>query len=197
MKTTTIGSYPRPSYLKIPDWFQNIDNTPIDWDRAWKLLGNQKDQLIKKACQEVIKEQETIGIDIITDGEARRENYVLYHCRHLKGINFSKLTKKAVRSGSYVSWFPTITSKITAGEIFLPKEWKMSQSFTKLPIKVTIPGPMTISDNVSNEHYSDLKTMGIDLGNAINIEIKRLVEAGCKYIQVDEPIFARKPTRGH
>ena len=69
----------------------------------------------------------------------------------------------------------------------------MSQSFTKLPIKVTIPGPMTISDNTSNEYYSDLKTMCIDLGNAINIEIKRLVDTGCKYIQVDEPLFARKP----
>ena len=63
MKTTTIGAYPRPSYLKIPDWFQNIDNTPIDWDRAWKLLENQKDKLIKKACQEVIKEQEKLGTD--------------------------------------------------------------------------------------------------------------------------------------
>ncbi len=128
MKTTTIGAYPRPSYLKIPDWFKNIDNTPIDWDRAWKLLGDQKDKLIKKACQEVINEQETAGID------------------------------------------------------------------TKLPIKITIPGPMTISDNTSNEHYSDSKTMGIDLGNAINTEIKRLVDAGCKYIQVDEPLFARKPS---
>ena len=194
MKTTTIGAYPRPSYLKMPDWFQNINNTPIDWDRAWKLLGNQKDKLIKKVCQEVIKEQETIRIDIITDGEVRRENYVLYHCRHLKGINFSKLTKKAARLGSYISWFPTITSKITAGESFLSKEWKISQSFTKLPIKITIPGPMTISDNTSNEYYSDSKTMGIDLGNAINTEIKRLVDIGCKYIQVDEPLFARKPS---
>jgi len=194
MKTTTIGSYPKPSYLKIPDWFQNKDNSPKDWKKAWSLLGNKKDELIKKACQEVIKEQETAGIDIITDGEVRRENYILYHCRHLKGIDFSKLTKKVVRSGSYVSWFPTITSKVIAGESFLPKEWKMSQSFTKLPIKMTIPGPMSISDNTSNEYYSDLKTMGIDLGNAINTEIKRLVDIGCKYIQVDEPLFARKPS---
>ena len=194
MKTTTIGSYPKPSYLKIPDWFQNIDNTPIDWERAWKLLGNKKEELIKKASQEVIREQETAGIDIITDGEVRRENYILYHCRHLKGIDFSKLTKKVVRSDTYVSWFPTITSKVIAGESFLPKEWKMSQSFTKLPIKMTIPGPMSISDNTSNEYYSDLKTMGIDLGNAINTEIKRLVDIGCKYIQVDEPLFARKPS---
>jgi len=194
MKTTTIGSYPKPSYLKIPDWFQNKDNSPKDWERAWSLLGNKKDELIKKAYQEIIKEQETAGIDIITDGEVRRENYILYHCRHLKGIDFSKLTKKTARSGSYVSWFPTITSKITAGESFLPIEWKMSQSFTKLPIKITIPGPMTISDNTSNEHYSDSKTMGIDLGNAINTDIKRLVYAGCRYIQVDEPLFARKPS---
>jgi len=194
MKTTTIGSYPKPSYLKIPDWFQNKDNSPKDWEKAWSLLGNKKDELIKKACQEIIKEQESAGIDIITDGEVRRENYILYHCRHLKGIDFDKLAKKTVRSGSYESWFPTITSKITAGESFLPKEWKMSQSFTKLPIKITIPGPMTINDNMVNEYYADSKTMGIDLGNAINTEIKRLVNAGCKYIQVDEPLFARKPS---
>jgi len=194
MKTTTIGSYPKPSYLKISDWFQSNDNSPEDWEKAWSLLGNKKDELIKKACQEVIKEQDKAGIDIITDGEVRRENYILYHCRHLKGIDFSKLIKKVVRSDSYESWFPTITSKVTAGESFLPKEWKMSQSFTKLPIKITIPGPMSISDNVSNEYYSNSKTMGIDLGNAIKSEIKRLVDIGCKYIQVDEPLFARKPS---
>ena len=194
MKTTTIGSYPKPSYLRIPDWFQNEDNSPKDWEKAWSLLGNKKDELIKKACQEIIKEQEAAGIDIITDGEVRRENYILYHCRHLKGIDFSKLTKKVVRSGSYVSWFPTITSKVVSGESFLSKEWKMSQSFTKCPVKITIPGPMSISDNISNEYYSDSKTMGIDLGNAINTEIKRLVDSGCRYIQVDEPLFARKPS---
>jgi len=194
MKTTTIGSYPKPSYLKIPDWFQSKDNSPKDWKKAWSLLGNKKDELIKKACQEVIKEQETAGIDIIKDGAVRRENYILYHCRHLKGIDFSKLTKKVVRSGSYESWFPTITSKVIAGESFLPKEWKMSQSFTKCPVKITIPGPMSISDNISNEYYSNSKTMGIDLGNAINTEIKRLVDSGCRYIQVDEPLFARKPS---
>jgi len=194
MKTTTIGSYPKPSYLRIPDWFQNEDNSPKDWEKAWSLLGNKKDELIKKACQEIIKEQETAGIDIITDGEVRRENYILYHCRHLKGIDFSKLTKKVVRSGSYESWFPTITSKVVVGESFLPKEWKMSQSFTKCPVKITIPGPMSISDNISNEYYSDSKTMGIDLGNAINTEIKRLVDSGCKNVQVDEPLFARKPS---
>ena len=54
MKTTTIGAYPRPSYLKIPDWFNNIDNTPIEWDRAWKLLGNQKEELIKLLATFVI-----------------------------------------------------------------------------------------------------------------------------------------------
>jgi len=48
MKTTTIGSYPKPSYLKIPDWFQNKDNSPKDWKKAWSLLGNKKDELIKK-----------------------------------------------------------------------------------------------------------------------------------------------------
>ena len=94
MKTTTIGSYPKPSYLKIPDWFQNEDNSPEDWEKAWSLLGNKKDELIKKACQEVIKEQETAGIDIITDGEVRRENYILYHCRNYSSGNGQQLVEK-------------------------------------------------------------------------------------------------------
>ena len=53
MKTTTIGSYPKPSYLKIPDWFQNKDNSPKDWERAWSLLGNKKDELIKEAVHAI------------------------------------------------------------------------------------------------------------------------------------------------
>ncbi|PPR44199.1 MAG: hypothetical protein CFH17_01278, partial [Alphaproteobacteria bacterium MarineAlpha5_Bin7] len=59
--------------------------------------------------------------------------------------------------------------------------------------KVTIPGPMTIADTIANTYYKSDEEMGYDLAIAINIEIKRLVDAGCKYIQVDEPLFARKP----
>ena len=88
---------------------------------------------------------------------------------------------------------PTITNKISAADPFLVDEWKNNQSLSNKPVKVTIPGPMTITDTIANTYYKSDEEMGYDLAIAINTEIKRLVDAGCKYIQVDEPLFARKP----
>ena len=82
---------------------------------------------------------------------------------------------------------------MTAGESFLVEEWKTNQKLSNKPIKVTIPGHMTITDTIANTYYNTNEEMGYDLAEAINVEIKRLEEAGCKYIQVDEPLFARKP----
>ena len=197
MLTTVIGAFPKPSYLKVTDWF-NAKKSEKEYPTKFyndelKILGDKAEELFDKATKDVINDQAECGIDIITDGEVRRENYVHYHCRHLKGIDFSNLTEKLARSGSYKSWLPTIVSKIEAGNSFLVNEWKKNQSFSKSPIKITIPGPLTITDTIANTFYKSDEEMGEDLADAINIEIKRLVDVGCKYIQVDEPLFARKP----
>jgi 5-methyltetrahydropteroyltriglutamate--homocysteine methyltransferase len=75
----------------------------------------------------------------------------------------------------------------------LAEDWKAAQQFTSNPVKITIPGPLTISDSIANDYYDDPNVMGADMADALNAEIKALAEAGCKYIQVDEPVFARKP----
>ena len=72
-------------------------------------------------------------------------------------------------------------------------DWKSAQQFTKKPLKITLPGPMTITDSIANNYYDDLKKLGFDFAMALNKEVKALVDAGCQYIQVDEPVFARKP----
>ena len=156
-------------------------------------MGSEIEDIFIRATMDVIKDQIDCGIDIITDGEVRRENYIHYHCRHLNGIDFSNLTEKTARTGNYKCWLPTITNRVTAGESFLVEEWKANQKLSNKPIKVTIPGPMTITDTIANTYYKSDEEMGYDLAGAINVEIKRLEKAGCKYIQVDEPLFARKP----
>ena len=75
-------------------------------------MGEEYEVQIKHASESIIKDQIECGIDIITDGEVRRENYIHYHCRHLGGIDFEKLTKKTARTGNYDCWLPTITNKI-------------------------------------------------------------------------------------
>ena len=198
MITTVIGSYPKPSYLQVPDWFNAEGGTDTadptaDYLDAINKMGGEREGIFLKATKEVIQDQVECGIDIVTDGEVRRENYIHYHCRHLNGIDFSKLTEKTARTGNYKCWLPTITNKVTATESFLVEEWKTNQKLSNKPIKVTIPGPMTITDTIANTYYKSDEEMGYDLAEAINVEIKRLEEAGCKYIQVDEPLFARKP----
>ena len=198
MLTTVIGAYPKPDYLKITDWFNAKGGTDTAtptkfYEDEIKKMGADAEAIFDKAAKEVIKDQLDCGIDIITDGEIKRENYIHYHCRHLNGVDFNTLTEKVARTGNYKCWLPTITNKISAADPFLVDEWKSNQSLSNKPVKVTIPGPMTITDTIANTHYTSDEEMGYDLAIAINVEIKRLVDAGCKYIQVDEPLFARKP----
>ena len=198
MLTTVIGAFPKPDYLKITDWFNAKGGTDTAtptkfYEDEIKKMGADAEAIFDKAAKEVIKDQLDCGIDIITDGEIKRENYIHYHCRHLNGVDFNTLTEKVARTGNYKCWLPTITNKISAADPFLVDEWKSNQSLSNKPVKVTIPGPMTITDTIANTHYKSDEEMGYDLAIAINTEIKRLVDAGCKYIQVDEPLFARKP----
>ena len=195
--TTTIGSYPKPDYLKIPDWFQGEKGTDAEyptkgWEEAIKSLGSDFEAIINKATQEIISDQIECGIDIITDGEVRRENYIHYHCRFLKGIDFDNLTKQTARTGNYDCYLPTIVNKVEFNKPFLSNEFKINQKFSSKPVKVTIPGPLTITDTIADDYYKDNKKLGIDLSIAINNEVKILADSGCNYIQIDEPLFARK-----
>ena len=200
--TTTIGSYPKPEFLKLPDWFQGEKGTDTerptaDWKNAMNALGKNKEALIEKAVQEVINDQINCGIDIITDGEVRRENYIHHHCRHINGIDFDYLMKKTARTGNYDCYLPTVISKVKFTEPFLDKEFQINQKNSTKPVKITLPGPLTITDTIADNFYFNDKNLGIDLSNVINEEVKALADAGCKYIQIDEPLFARKPTEAN
>ena len=197
LKTTTIGSYPKPDYLNLPDWFKGEKGTDSEyptsgWVEAVSAMGEDFEKIIIRASQEIIQDQIDCGIDVVTDGEVRRENYIHYHCRFLKGIDFNKLTKKTARTGNYDCYLPTITNKIKFDKPFLSNEFKLCQKLSSRPVKITIPGPLTIADTIADNFYKDHKKMGIDLSESINQEIRFLVDSGCKHIQIDEPLFARK-----
>ena len=200
--TTTIGSYPKPEFLKLPDWFQGDKGTDTerptaDLKNAMDALGKNREELIEKAVQEVINDQINCGIDIVTDVEVRRENYIHHHCRYINGIDFDYLTKKTARTGNYDCYLPTVISKVKFTEPFLDKEFQINQKNSTKPVKITLPGPLTITDTIADNFYFNDKNLGIDLSNVINEEVKALADAGCKYIQIDEPLFARKPTEAN
>ena len=196
--TTTIGAYPKPDYVKAPDWFRsrmgpNTTDPTSDYTDFLREAGDEVEETFVRATREAVADQVGAGIDIPTDGEIRRDNYIHYHCRHLTGFDFENLTEKAMRTGAWTATVPTITGPVAAGAPFLADEWRIAQACTDRPIKMTVPGPLTITDSVADAHYHDKRAVGIALAEAINTEVRALAEAGCQWIQIDEPLFARWP----
>ena len=197
MLTTTIGAYPKPGDVPIRDWFQKAGGTDTPeptagYAETLRLYGARLEAILDRATTLVGREQVELGIDIPTDGEIRRENFVHYHCRHRRGIDFDVLTERRMRDRHEVL-LPTITGPIGAAQPFLVRDWQVAKSATKRPVKITVPGPLTIGDRVADEYYrDDVRARGAAIADALNVEIRRLAEAGCPVIQIDEPAFARK-----
>lgn len=196
--TTCIGAYPKPDFVKLPDWF-NIPAGPDtadptkNWVRAMDELGAEAAAIIDRGVAQALDDQISAGIDIPSDGEIVRENYIHYHCRHLAGFDFEGLTNKPVRGGTYEANLPTIRGTVSIDAPFLYKEWKRAQAHSRRPVKMTMPGPMTVSDTNADAFYNDPARLGTDVAAALNKDVLKLAESGCQHIQIDEPLFARKP----
>jgi len=197
LKTTTIGAYPKPSYVPTPNTFHEEGtgtSTPTKAYSAYlKSLPDNIEEILDRATAEVVQDQVSFGIDIPTDGEIRRENYIHYQCRQFAGFDFDTLTEKAARNGAWVAQLPTIVAPIEFRSAILPRDYQIAQSTTDRPVKITIPGPLTITDSTADAHYNDDAKLGADLAAALNQEILALAAAGCQHIQIDEPVFARRP----
>ncbi len=197
LRTTTIGAYPKPDYVKLPDWFDDLDSPDptAGWAEALNALGDDAGAILERGTHEAVLDQVNAGIDIPTDGEIARENYIHYHCRHLEGIDFEQLSEKALRTGNYLARLPTVRGPLQPRDLFLADDWKRAQQATDRPVKITMPGPLTVGDTIVDDYYGDLKTLGKAVAEALNQEVLSLAEAGCRHIQIDEPLFARYPER--
>ena len=198
LTTTCIGAYPKPDFVKLPDWFNHPEGpdtaNPTElWAKAMADLGPDADEVITRGVAQVIADQVECGIDVPTDGEVPRENYIHYHCRHLHGFDFTHLTAKEVRGGTYEAMLPTINGPVSVRDQFLVADWRRAEANSDRPVKITMPGPMTISDTNHDDFYHDPAKLGRDIAEALNLEVLALAQAGCVHIQIDEPLFARKP----
>ena len=161
--------------------------------------NSEKNQLLlKNAFKDVIKEQISLGGDIITDGEIDRENYIWNFCRfHLNGFDFDHLKRVEARNGATFMIMPQITNKVTLKKEamdLMSQQWSELQKLSSKPLKIAIPGPMTIMDSTHNEYYkNNSDALLADLAQCINTFLVHLSnKCEVKYIQIDEPIWARK-----
>jgi len=201
LETTTIGAFPKPSYVPVRDWFDaaretggmNAAQTTLDYTLDVEKNKDTHEALFIRAAKEVIDIQLRAGISIPTDGEVRRENYIHYHCRHLDGFDFDTLEHRVLRDGAYETDLPAIRSTIAhPHKCYSTHDYLASQGVSAKPVKFTLPGPLTIMDTTADCFYNDRPKLHAALAETVNKEILALVEAGCQYIQVDEPLFARE-----
>ena len=128
-----------------------------------------------------------------TDGEVQCENYIHYHCRHVSGFDFDHLEHRKQGDGAYAADLPAIRQAIRQENApYSPHDFTVSQAVSPRPIKFTRPGPVTIMDTTADCCYHDRRRLAADLRDRVNREIRALVDAGCRHIQVDEPLFARQ-----
>jgi len=196
IRTTCIGAYPKPDYIDIGNFAetaQQDDSVTRTFTYTQDSAAEVPEALLIRATREAIRDQVECGIDVPTDGEQRRENYIHYHCRHLDGIDFKNLTSKVHRNGAAVADLPTINARIVPrGDHFLDRDFQIAQDSSDRPIKITVPGPLSIIDTTANVFYQSERALAFDLAGALNFEIRALAAAGCQYIQIDEPLFVRK-----
>ena len=198
--TTTIGAFPKPKYVPIRDWFDaakdaggmNTSETTYQYSKDIEKNKDAHEDLFIRAAQEVLDIQIRAGISIPTDGEVRRENYIHYHCRHLGGFDFNNLEHRVLRDGAYETDLPAIRGPILhSGKNYSAHDYVASQGVSSRPVKFTLPGPLTIMDTTADCFYNDRPKLNAALAKTINKEVLALVEAGCRHIQIDEPLFAR------
>lgn len=174
LPTTVVGSYPKPKWL----------NRMIREYQEGKLSDDIMEEAYKDAIKLVVKEHEIAGVDIIWDGEMRREEMTSYFAEHIEG--FTIYGEVRVWGNNYYKK-PAIVDELRYKDELAVGDFKYLKSITNKRIKVPITGPYTIVDWSFNEYYKNKEEAVYALAEVMNIELKNLVKAGADYIQLDEP----------
>ncbi len=180
--TTTVGSFPRPS------WLADRERSQITFRLEGSLLCEAQDD----ATRLILREQEEIGLDLLTDGEQRRSHFINHVLAAWDGIDLAKPAAKDVyRRRAQRRWVPRVVDKVRRRAPAVVEDLRFAKAHTLRPIKMAVPGPVTVVDSTLDEAYRDEQALAMDVASAINAELLDLQAAGCDVLQIDEPAMTR------
>jgi len=182
LTTTSIGSFPRPH------WLAHTERNRV----TFRLEGEALHEAMDDATLVTLREQEDIGLDLLTDGEQRREGFIFHMTRTWDGIDLvNQAQKDTYRRRHQPRMVPRITGKIARRGAATVEDLRFAKAHTTRPIKMALAGPMTVIDSALNEAYDDEAELAMDIAAAINAELLDLQAAGCDMFQLDEPAMTR------
>jgi 5-methyltetrahydropteroyltriglutamate--homocysteine methyltransferase len=190
--TTVVGSYPQPDWLidreklagRLPPRVPARELWRVD--EAW--LAEAQDDATRLA----VRDMEEAGIDIVTDGEIRRESYSNYFANALEGLDLDEPGTAMDRTG-HPNPVPRVVGPIRRARQVQVRDAEFLRALTSRPIRVTVPGPFTMSQQAQNDHYPDLRSLALAYAEAVNEELRDLVAAGADVVQIDEPYLQARP----
>jgi 5-methyltetrahydropteroyltriglutamate--homocysteine methyltransferase len=194
LPTTLVGSYPQPDWLI--DRGKLLKQMPprVRARELWRVDPAWLEQAQDDATLVAIRDQERAGLDIVTDGEMRRESYSNRFATALDGVDIDNPGTALDRSG-HPNPVPRVAGKVTRRHPVEVRDVKFLRANTDRTIKITVPGPFTMSQQAQNDFYKDEEEMALDYAAAVNAEIKDLFAAGADIVQIDEPYMQARPDK--
>jgi 5-methyltetrahydropteroyltriglutamate--homocysteine methyltransferase len=192
LPTSLVGSYCQPEWLidraKLAGRFPPRTRAA----ELWRIPPEHLEEAQNDATLVAIREQEEAGLDIITDGEIRRESYSNRFATALEGVDIDNPGTALDRSG-HPNPVPRIVGRIRRKHAVEVDDLKFLKAHTKRKVKITLPGPFTMSQQAQNDFYPGLREAALDYAQAVKEEIADLFAAGADVVQLDEPYMQARP----
>jgi 5-methyltetrahydropteroyltriglutamate--homocysteine methyltransferase len=192
--TTLVGSYPQPDWLIDRAKLAGRFPPRVRAKELWRIPEPYLVEAQNDATVIAIRAQEEAGIDIVTDGEIRRESYSNRFATALEGVDLDNPGTALDRSG-HPNPVPRITGKIRRKHAVEVDDLKFLLANTDRRVKITVPGPFTMSQQAQNDFYPSDEAAAMDYAVAVNEEIRDLFAAGADIVQIDEPYMQARPEK--
>ena len=192
LPTSVVGSYPQPDWLIDREKLKHRLPPRVQARELWRVAEPFLEQAQNDATIVAIRDQERAGLDIITDGEIRRESYSNRIANALGGIDIKNPGTALDRTG-HPNPVPRVTGPIHRARPIEVHDVEFLRLNTDHTIKITLPGPFTLTQQAQNDFYPDDQSLAMAYAEAINEEIKELFAAGADIIQLDEPYMQARP----
>lgn len=191
LPTTVVGSYPQPDWLINRQMLSKmVPRTRVK--ELWRVAPEFLEQAQDDATLLAIRDMERAGIDIITDGEMRRESYSNRFATALEGMD-NDTPGVIVSSAGKETLVPRVVARLRRTEPVERRDMEFLRRNTAFAAKITLPGPFTMAQQAKNEFYKDNEEMAMDFAAAVNAEALDLQAAGADVIQLDEPWLRNDP----
>jgi 5-methyltetrahydropteroyltriglutamate--homocysteine methyltransferase len=179
LATAVVGSY------SMPGWLERAKNDYL----LRRISRHDLDEIHDTVVKAAIKDQETAGLDIVSDGELRRDNMIDHFAVRLPGVQIDHASKKFY----YDFYDSVVRARMPSGALGLVEEFRFLQRFTERRAKVSITGPHSLVKRIRNEHYPSEEAFALDIARVLNLELRELVKAGATDVQIDEPYYSGFP----